>query len=82
MTVQCGNQRAELELAVISGEGPSLLGRDRLKKIKLDWQQINQIHSKETLPELLKRHSDVFKDELGLVEAAPAKIFCMPRPVP
>ena len=40
---------------------------------------------------LLERHTDAFKDELGLVEAAPAKIhvdpsaqprFCKPRTVP
>ena len=71
MTVQYGNQRAELELVVVGREGPSQLGRDWLKKIKLDWQQINQIHSKKTWPKLLKRHCDTLKDELGLVEAAP-----------
>ena len=43
------------------------------------------------MSELLKHHNDVFKDELGLVEAASAKIhvdsttqpiFCKPRSVP
>ena len=84
-------QTAELELIVVAGTGPSLLGRDWLQKIRLDWQRLNQIRTAETMQHLLERHADVFKDELGLVEAAPAKIhvdpsaqphFCKPRTVP
>ena len=52
---------------------------------------MNQIRTAETLQHLLERHANVFKDELGLVEAAPAKIhvdpsaqprLCKPRTVP
>ena len=49
--------------------------RDWLHKIKLDWPQLNQIHTTHELSALLQHRSGVFKEELGLVEAAPAKIF-------
>lgn len=93
VTVHYQGQTAELELVVVAGAGPSLLGRDWLQKIRLDWQRLHQIRSAnvKTLQPLLKQHADVFRDELGLVEAAPAKIhvdpsaqprFCKPRTVP
>ena len=84
-------QTAELELVVVAGAGPSLLGRNRLQKIRLDWQSLNQIRPAENLQHLLKRHAEIFSDELGLVAAAPAKIhvdpsaqprFCKARTVP
>ena len=34
------NQHAELPLVVVEGTGPSLLGRDWLSSIKLNWQEI------------------------------------------
>ena len=93
VTVHYQGQTAELELVVVAGTGPSLLGRDWLQKIKLDWQRLNQVQSAtvKTLQHLLNKRAEVFKDELGLVEAAPAKIhvdpsaqprFCKPRTVP
>ena len=93
VTAHYQGQTAELELVVVAGAGPSLLGRDWLQKIRLDWQRLNQIQSAnaKTLQHLLNQHVEVFKDELGLVEAAPAKIhvdpsaqprFCKPRTVP
>ena len=92
-TAHYEGQTAEVELVVVAGTGPSLLGRDWLQKIRLDWQRLNQIQpaDSKSLQDLLESHADVFKDELGLVEAAPAKIhvepsaqprFCKPRTVP
>ena len=36
-------QKEQLELLVVSGSGPSLLGRDWLLKLRLNWQSINQV---------------------------------------
>ena len=91
VSVHYQGQTAELELVVVAGAGPSLLGRDWLQKIRLDWQSLNQIRPAENLQHLLKRHAEIFSDELGLVAAAPAKIhvdpsaqprFCKARTVP
>ena len=93
VTAHYEGQTAEVELVVVAGTGPSLLGQDWLQKIRLDWQRLNQIQPADCKPlqHLLESHADVFKDELGLVEAASAKIhvepsaqprFCKPRTVP
>ena len=91
-----GQQEATLPLLVVDGSGPSLLGRDWLSKIKLDWQSLNNLQTKpapptNTLQDVLQRHKDVFKKELGTVTGVTAKIyvdpsaqprFCKPRTVP
>ena len=41
VTVQYKGQEKKLNLLVVTGEGPSLLGRDWLTHIKLDWSQLN-----------------------------------------
>ena len=43
VTVQYKTQEKKLALLVVAGEGPSLLGRDWLTHIKLDWSQLNHI---------------------------------------
>ena len=50
--VKYGSQEAKLVLVIIQGDGPTLLGRNWLKYIKLDWNKIAVIHS--TKPELWK----------------------------
>jgi len=54
-----------MPLLVVAGEGPSLLGRDWLAKLKLYWQELNQIHQQSDLQTILDNHSAVFKEELG-----------------
>ena len=84
-TVVYGNQRAKLEHVVVAGDSPSLLGRNWLWKIRLE------IRSIITLEQIFERHEDIFKEDLGLVKSAPAKIhinstaqpkFCKARTVP
>jgi len=41
--VQYGKQSATLPLVVVQGSGPTLLGRDWLQKITLDWKGIHQV---------------------------------------
>ena len=61
---------------VDAGDGPSLLGRDWLQKIHLDWPHIG-LHYTQVAPptiesaalqHVLNKHKAVFRDELGLVK--------------
>ena len=69
------SQSKKLGLLVVAGNGPSLLGRDWLSQLQLDWSQINSVLA-STAPaceEILDKHKTVFKNELGKVEGMTAK---------
>ena len=72
VTVKYENQCHSLQLTVVKGSGPSLLGRDWLLKIKRNWEKLhlNYLQPKALkLEDVLNRHNDLFKDELGLVQS-------------
>ena len=71
------DQYASLPLLVVTGDGPSLLGRDWLKHFKLDWSQLNSVKRDHdaSIQQLLDRHPALFKDELGKLEGETAKIY-------
>ncbi len=82
-------QSARVPLHVLKGNGPSLMGRNWLHSIRLNWGSINKVNSK--LDELLDTHKEVFQEELGLFKDVKAKLhvrpdtklkFCKPRSVP
>ena len=66
--VHHNNQEIELPLIVVSGSGPSLLGRNWLTKIRLDWHSILATQVEESLTEVLQRHKGVFQEGLGKLE--------------
>ena len=91
--VTYGSQQQTLPLLVVAGSGPSLLGRDWLQKIRLDWQALHHLRAAPptNLQTILDCHEAVFKDELGCVKGVTATIaidqqaqprFCKPRTVP
>ena len=93
VTVVYGDQKKSLSLLVVAGKGPSLLGRDWLRQIRLNWNELYRIDGRPTptLNQILDKHREVFKDELGLVKGVAVKIhvepdvkprFFRPRPVP
>ena len=49
LTVQYQGQEEELPLVVAAGDGPSLLGRDWLAMLKLDWKHIFNVQTQESL---------------------------------
>ena len=77
---------------MVKGSGASLLGRNWLQKIRLDWQGIRQLQQIPDLQETLqKKYDDVFDDGLGEINGMEARIdvdtlaqphFCKARPVP
>ena len=72
--VEHNGQRATLPLLVTRGSGPSLLGRNWLEVLQLDWQNIFAVHPKPTLESTLADHKEVFEDTLGTVRGITAKI--------
>ena len=90
--VEHNQQKKQLDLIVVGGEGPSLMGRDWLRKITLTcWSTLHVASATTSLQDVLNEHSAVFKEELVLVQGTEAKIhvdpeakprFCKPRPVP
>ena len=68
-----------------------MLGRDWLRKVKLDWSEIRAITKhKESLKSLLAEFEDVMSDQLGTIKGFKAKLhvakdakpkFWKPRPV-
>ena len=73
--VRCGGQVEDLGLVVVEGSGPSLLGRDCLERLRLDWGEVRKLHaSSDTLKSLLAKHVDLFRDELGTIKGVTAKL--------
>ena len=91
--VQYKDQKAHLQLVVATGQGPSLLGRDWLSKIRLDWTELCNNHACYSLSvqDILDVNSSVFSPELGTLKDVTATIqldpsaqsrFCKARTVP
>ena len=66
---------------VVSGQGPSLLGRNWLQSLQLDWSEVHRINSSR-LQEVLNKHTSVFRDELGTLKGFKAKIYVDPSVTP
>ena len=69
-----GQQEAKFTLLVVHGRGPSLLGRNWLQSLQLNWQEIHSLHSCSLL-EVLDKHAEIFKEGLGTLKDYQAKIY-------
>ena len=83
-------KRAKLPLVVVGGNGPSLLGRNWLAAIRLDWRNICHVQS-TNIDDLLAKFPQVFENGLSKYTGPPVKLFIdghakprffKPRPVP
>ena len=89
-------QQKSLKLMVVAGQGPSLLGRNWLQHITLNWKQIKAVlaQPEDEAPELstlLNQYEDIFENGLGAIQHHEARIkvqdkatpfFFRARPVP
>ena len=58
VNVSFQEQHKQLQLLVVKGNSPSLLGRDWLSEIRLNWENLHHIvHPKLTLAAVLDKHS-------------------------
>ena len=86
----CYNQQKEsLPLIVVAGGGPALLGRNWLRRIRLDWKTIGSLRVTQTpaavqksLSDLLDKYSTVFTEELGKMESVQIKLYVKPDAQP
>ena len=62
--VKYESQGAKLPLVVVEGTGPTLLGRNWLGSIRLDWGKIHYTASTR-LQNLLEKYKEVFYDKLS-----------------
>ena len=72
---------ADLPLVIVKGEGPTLLGRNWLQKIRLNWNRIHYTPSKG-LQDLLEKYDTVFQEGLGTFRGYEAKLHVDPNATP
>ncbi|GFW88646.1 retrovirus-related Pol polyprotein from transposon 412 [Trichonephila clavipes] len=91
--VQYKNQKVNLNLYIVKENLDTILGREWLYKIHLDWPAIKAFRAKteQNLNNLLRVYKDIFDDKLGEINNYEAKlklrhgvkpIFCRVRTVP
>lgn len=88
--VKCKEVTKKLELLIVKGKGPALMGRDWISQLKLDWSRVNRV-APETVDAVCARHASVSKPGLEKLKGIEAKLqvtenavpkFCKPRNVP
>ena len=85
-------QRKQLPLVVVKGYGETLVGRNWLTTMKLDWKKNFQLKSAKCteIESLLQSYKEVFKEEKGSIKSHYASLhireaqpkFCKARPIP
>ena len=68
--VQYEDQFQKLVLVITPGNGPSLLGRNWLNYINLNWKKLFTVHTARlgSLHTLIQQHKQLFAEGLGTVE--------------
>ena len=70
-------------LYVVSGNGPTVLGRNWLNHIRLDWASIKVVQAaKIRLTAIVKKYSDVFRDTTGTMTKHSAHLSLQPQTTP
>ena len=72
--VEHDGQSVPLPLIITEGRGPTLLGRNCLEPLRLNWRTIFKIGRNLSLEQVLTQHVNVFKGELGELRGVKAKI--------
>ena len=85
--VKAGETIKQLKLIVCKGNGSSLLGRNWLEEIKLNWSQIAHANgvtkgNQPKLDRILDRYRDAFTAELGHCKGIKAKLYVKENSVP
>ena len=70
-----------MPLLIVQGSGQSLFGRNWLKEIILDWNEIHHVYS-DCLHVVLDKYPSVFQEGLGTLKVFQAKIDVDPHAKP
>ena len=76
-----GRTPDKLPLLIVQGSGPTLLGRNWLTYIKLDWNEIHQVQC-DSLRSLLAKYPSIFQEGSGKHVGFTAKIHVNPNAQP
>lgn len=82
VNVEYTGQRHTLPLHVIRDKGPTLIGRDWLQHIRLDWSTVHKldkdrpstVNCSTAVAELCSKYSDLFKSDLGHIKGEVARL--------
>ena len=66
--VQYKDQKKNLILVIIEGNGPAFLGRDWLMHIKINCADISTVQSTPKMSQLVQEYSEQFEDKVGTVK--------------
>jgi len=90
--VRYGKYKGTHKLYVVEGKGPTLLGRDWLRSIHLDWASIKSVSGVDSnVDKVVGKYPEVFQEGLGTLKHFKATLhlmpgatprFCRPRPLP
>lgn len=72
-------QTTNAPLLVVKGSGPSLLGRNWLNVIRLDWASINVVTNHNALQSLCSKYAELFEEGLGTLKGFEARIHVDPK---
>ena len=81
VAVQYGDWQKMLTLYVVKGHGPSILCREWLCSIQLDWKSIGQV-TVTKIEQLQQKYGDVFREELGTMQNIKAELKVMKEAKP
>lgn len=66
--------KAYLPLLIVPGDHSTLLGRNWLNHLQVDWGKIKRLRY-SSVESITQQHPDLFKDELGTIKGVKAKIY-------
>ena len=74
--VRYKNQTRTLSLFVVNTDGPTLLGRDWMRQLKLDWSMVNQVLLEKNgrLEALMRKYEELFKPAMDAIQGFKAKL--------
>ena len=71
VTAELDGQSVHLLLVVVEGNGPPLLGRSWLQKLRIPWDKmfdVNAVHNDQVLQSVLREFNSMFSNATGLLQ--------------